>query len=289
MRPAAALLALLILIAAAARPAAAEACRPGQWVEPSSGRILPHDDVLARAAGSGVVLLGETHDDVEHHRWQLSVLAGLVALKPRLAVGFEALPAATRPVLDRWTAGRLDEEAFLEAVAWRRVWRLPAELYLPLFHLARVHRLPMVGLNVERGFVARVGREGWAAIPAAERQGIGDPAPPSQAYVDRLARHFRAHGSEGDTRADPAFRHFIDAQLVWDRAMAEALARARDRAPLVVGIIGSEHVRHSAGVPHQLADLGVQRVTVLLPAPAAACGTLEADEADAVFLLDPPA
>ncbi len=264
-------------------------CRPGRWLDPASRAAPSHDEVIARAAGAGVVLLGETHDDPDHHRWQLSVLAGLLARRPDLAVGFEALPASAQPALDRWVAGKLGEAAFLDEVGWERVWGLPAKLYLPLFHLARMHRVRVVGLNVERRLVARVGREGWGAVPIAERQGVGDPAAPSPAYVERLAGHFRGHGPRGRAKDDAAFRRFVEAQLTWDRAMAEALARARRTAPLVVGIVGSEHLRHREGIPHQLADLGIPDATVLLPETVArGCGRFSPGEADAVFLLDAP-
>jgi uncharacterized iron-regulated protein len=51
----------------------------GQWVEPSSKAELTNRDVLAEAAESRVVLLGETHTSKEDHLWQLQTLAGLYA------------------------------------------------------------------------------------------------------------------------------------------------------------------------------------------------------------------
>jgi uncharacterized iron-regulated protein len=277
-----------------------EACRAGLWLDPASGTVRPHDAVLASAASRDVVLLGETHDNPEHHRWQLSTLAALLAERPAMVIGFEAFPARVQPVLDRWVAGELTAEAFLDEVEWRRVWGYDPELYLPLLHFARQHRIPVMALNVDRAFVGRVGREGWAAIPPAERLGLGDPAPPAEAYLDRLARSYLDHGPRrsgaapdpATPRDDPAFRRFVDAQLTWDRAMAEALARARGRPgdPLVVGIIGSEHARQRHGVPHQLADLGIADTAVLLPQDRAeGCAALQAGMADAVFVLDPPA
>jgi hypothetical protein len=95
--------------------------------------------------------------------------------------------------------------------------------------------------------------------------------------------------------ADPAFRRFVEAQLTWDRAMAEAIAGARtaESAPLVVGILGQGHVEHRWGVPHQLADLGIPDAAVLLPvAPPEDCAGVPPDLADAVFTVpsagDPP-
>ena len=46
------------------------------------------------------------------------------------------------------------------------------------------------------------------------------------------------------------------------------------------------HVEHGYGIPHQLSDLGIDRVAILLPVSAkTACGDLERTLADAVFAL----
>ena len=52
--------------------------------------------------------------------------------------------------------------------------------------------------------------------------------------------------------------------------MAEALAAAHRRDPeaLIVGIIGRGHLEYGHGIPHQLADLGIDDVGVLLPVDA---------------------
>ena len=43
------------------------------WVDPASNEMP--DDVFLALAKHAVVLLGETHDEVEHHRWQLHTIA----------------------------------------------------------------------------------------------------------------------------------------------------------------------------------------------------------------------
>lgn len=277
----------------------------GAWLEPASGRQLAHSQVIAEAAEKAVVLLGETHDNAEHHRWQLSVLAGLRARRGALIVGFESFPRRVQPVLDSWVQGGQSAEAFLEEAEWPEVWAFDPGLYMPLFDFVRMHRLPMIALNVERKLVSKVGQEGWDAVPAEEREGLSDPAPASEAYRRSLAEVYRQHSrartehSEGEekpeepsleeTMVEPAFGRFVAAQLTWDRAMAEALATAHRRTgnPTVVGIIGSGHLRHRHGVPHQLADLGIEDVTVFLPVDSeSACESQEAGVADALFVVE---
>jgi hypothetical protein len=68
--------------------------------------------------------------------------------------------------------------------------------------------------------------------------------------------------------------------------MAQAIHSALERPgrPLVVGIMGSGHIRHGYGVPHQLKDLGVADIGTLLPwNSGTACGQMAAGTADAVF------
>ncbi len=274
-------------------------------MDPANGRQLAHQDVVAAAAEAEIVLLGESHDQADHHRWQLSVLAGLHAKTDRLVVGFESFPRSVQPALDTWVEGGWSGETFLKEVRWAEVWGMEPGLYLPLFDFARLYRMPMVALNVERTLVSKVGQEGWAAVPVEEREGLGDPKPASEAYRLSLGKVYQQHAppkpkdgedhGEGEkltleeAMALPAFERFVEAQLTWDRAMAEALAAARARAgaPQVVGIVGSGHLQNRFGIPHQLADLGVENAAVLLPVtPEAACEDLDPGLADAVFVVE---
>jgi uncharacterized iron-regulated protein len=282
----------LVLIAAAAiaaAPALAQnTCAPaGEWTMPGGGRIAAQE-ILSRAARESVVLLGENHDNADHHRWQLNTIAGLAALHPRLVLGFEMFPRRVQGVLDRWVAGELGEEEFLKASDWSRVWGNDAGFYLPLFHFARLNRMPMVALNVERELVREVGAKGLAAVQADKREGVSDPAPATENYVERLFAAYAEHPEKGRTaaRSDPEFGRFVEAQLVWDRAMAQALAEAAVRNPgaLVIGVMGSAHIAQGYGVPHQLQSLGTTRIASLLPwGPEAGCEKFSPGLATAVF------
>lgn len=274
---------------------APDRCVPvGAWVYPASGER--RTDMPAALAGRSVVLLGESHDSAEHHRWQLHTIAALHAHRREIVLGFEMFPRSVQPVLDRWVAGELTEEEFLSEVDWPRIWSTAADLYMPLFHFARMHRVPMLALNVERAVTRRIAAEGLASLPAAEREGVGNPAPAADTYRARLLEIFERHATRGETPGaeTPAFRRFVEAQLFWDRAMAEAIvataatARPGQSAPLVVGIMGSGHVQYGEGVAHQLAALGIHDVATALPWDAADCAGLDPDLSYTVFGVAPP-
>jgi uncharacterized iron-regulated protein len=285
------------LTGGAAGETATRGCVPvGAWVAPAGMKTPRAEEVLAAAAKRTVVLLGETHDSAEDHRWQLHTIAALRVLRPNMVLGFEAFPRRAQPALDRWVAGELTEAELLAQSDWRNVWRVDPQLYLPLFHFARMHRVPMIALNVERSLAREVSQKGLDAIPRERLEGVGRPAAPAEAYVGRLlpiyAEHARRDGKPANPdRSDPQFRRFVESQQLWDRAMAEALAAAAKRPgrPLVVGLMGSQHIVHGHGVPHQLQDLGETEVVTLLPWDRGAdCNDLVAGYADAVFGLAAP-
>lgn len=265
-------------IAAQATQAAASCPRPGTWLGAAGNGfdLRSGADLIADAARRQVVLLGEQHDNADHHRWQLQVLAALHGRRPDLVIGFEMFPRRVQSVLDRWVAGELTEAEFLRQADWSRVWGFDPQLYLPLFHFARINRIPMVALNVERTLVRQVGSAGWDSVPEAQREGVGRPAPAIEAYAARLRETFEQHLPRGKGAAVPAgadarLARFVDAQLTWDRAMAEALAqrtKAAGAPPLVVGVIGSGHLQFGHGVAHQLRALGIGDSYIMLPIDA---------------------
>jgi len=271
----------------------------GQWALPAPEGVARStaDAVLSAARTANVVLLGEAHDDADHHLWQLQALGMLLGQRGDLVIGMEMFPRRVQAALDRWIAGRLSEEQLLEQTDWNRVWRFDPELYLPILRFARLNRIRVVALNVERSLIAETGNAGWDAVAPERREGVTDPAPAPSDYRDLLRASFFMHGEhreapeepdgEASQAEDPAFEYFVQAQLVWDRAFAQAIAEASASYPqsLIVGIIGSGHLRYGHGVPHQLDALGIGNTIVWLPASIdTGCAEL-AGISDAVFAI----
>lgn len=269
-------------------------CVPvGSWMVPGSGQIS-NPDIIARAAKSDVILLGETHVNKEHHRWQLQTLAALHAIRPDMVIGFEMFPRRVQAVLDQWVAGRLTEQEFLRSVQWSVVWNTDADLYLPLFHFARMNQIPMRALNIETSLRRQVAEKGFYGVAIEEREGVTRPAEPSNGYLDFLLPIYKQHDRKDKQKGeidhnDPDFRRFIAGQQLWDRAMAQIIHLALDvpsgsKKPLVVGVMGTGHILHGYGVPHQLRDLGINEITSLLPWDITrSCKLIVPGYADAVF------
>ena len=245
----------------------------GQWKTPDDGSILSETQLLNYLNKRPVIMLGETHTSAEHHRWQLYVLSAMYGQNQNMVIGFEAFPRSTQPTLDRWVRGEISKDKFIELTRWNEVWGYDPDLYMPLFHFARMHRIPILALNVEHSLIQKISRYGLDSIPTDQRKGISTPIPPSKGYKQSLTNTFAMHGytnNKGTTQNktdNKKLSNFIKAQTFWDRAMAEAIAAARtsSNSPLVFAIVGSGHVEYGYGIPHQLEDLGISEGVVLLP------------------------
>lgn len=254
------------------------ACPPpiGQWLSPTLGHVLGTPDVLAQAKSADIVMLAETHTVSDHHRWQLQTVAQLYAARPDMVLGFESFPRRVQGVLDQWVDGTLSEKEFLEQSDWDQVWKFDASLYMPLFQFARLNRIPMLALNVDKSLTHKVSKLGWDNVSKADRLGIRNPTPPSDAYLKMLGQVFTLHAKGKDKSLkslenDPNFISFAAVQVTWDVAMAEALttrlhtAQKSGRSPQLVAIVGRGHLEYGYGVPHQLKAMGVSKVQVFSP------------------------
>jgi len=258
------------------------------WFDPQSQQQTTAAPLLDRALDAPIVLLGEHHDNPQHHLFQLQTLAQLHARHPHMVIGFEMFPRSVQPILDQWVAGDFDESGFLTAVDWDGVWGIAADYYMPLFQFARLNHIPMLALNVERSLVRHVARQGWDSLSDNQKNGLKKPYPAPTAYRESLKHAFQHHGGDADDPENKEkFDNFVAAQLTWDGAMAQALHARLKTTPnaLIVAIVGSGHLTYGHGIPHQLAQAGVSSKSLIPYSYDADCPSLDPTLADGVFLI----
>jgi uncharacterized iron-regulated protein len=204
---------------------------------------LAPDALLARLAAADFVLLGEKHDNPDHHRLQAWLIEGL-ARSGRRAVGFEMISLDAAPLLAKQLkAAPHDVDGIARAVDWEgRGW--PAwPLYRPVFQAALSSDLPIFPADLDRETLARL-RAGGA--PPALLQSLGLDRPLAPEDRDLLGSELlRAHCGALPERA---VERVIAIQRARDAQLAAALAAA-GRAGGAVLIAGAGHVGNRWGVP----------------------------------------
>jgi uncharacterized iron-regulated protein len=226
---------------------AVEAAPPGTIIDARTGAAVAFEEMLKEAAAARVVYVGEQHTAAAHHEVQLHVIRALHAGGARLAIGMEMFDRTYQPVLDLWSQGALDEEAFLRRTHWYANWRFDYALYREILAFARSERIPVVALNLPFNIPPKIRVGGIDTLSAYEKRFIPHDIDTGVAPHRQFAEKIFAQHEFKNTR----FEDFYMAQCVWDEAMADAAA-ARMPAGLMVILAGNGHIQYKYGIPERL-------------------------------------
>ena len=95
-----------------------------------------------------IVYIGEVHTDRYHHDIQLKIIKALMENHIDLKVGMEMFDKTYQGVLNEWSAGELDETAFLEKTHWYAEWNFDYSLYKNLMELFKEKKIKITALNI---------------------------------------------------------------------------------------------------------------------------------------------
>ncbi len=211
--------------------------------------VLP-PDLTARLANARFVLLGERHDNPEHHTLQARLLGGMIAAGRRPAVGFEMLSTDDATAIARYLArSPKDASGLGEAVSWNRSGWPDWRLYEPIAQAALDAGLPIVSTNLSRVATDAIRRNGLAGLSASLARQLGLEEPLDPETRDAIRRELDA--SHCGTVEGATLERMVDVQWARDARMAEALVRAGQRDGAIL-IAGAGHVRTDRGVPFHL-------------------------------------
>jgi uncharacterized iron-regulated protein len=221
------------------------------------------------------VLLGELHDNPDHHRARAEQLRRLIAQEPKTVVVFEQFSRSEdAAVAQARKAAPGDVNAVIDAAKFdRKGWRWP--LHQPLFEAALQSGAEVRGGNLDRDQIRKIVREGDAAWPA-DLLALRDRAAWNGAQQDTLRQDIQ----DGHCGAMPEamLPGMVQAQRARDAAMAQAMLDAKKSgAKRVVLIAGNGHVRRDVAVPVYLQAAGVpaadiDAIAYLEPGSAATAG-----------------
>ncbi len=222
-----------------------------------TGAAVTPAELAARLAKARLVFLGESHTSSEFHRVQLQVIRELVRSGRKVLVGLEMYPATEQATLDRWNAGGLSEDAFVEQSRWYRNWGYNWGYYREIFLFARENRVPLYGVNVPRELVSDVRKKGFEGLTAEQKALLPPKIDTENAEHRRL---FKAFFDTGDSLHSPSMPEsmwdgLFRAQCTWDAAMAfnavKALREHGTEDAVMVVLIGAGHVAYGLGGERQ--------------------------------------
>jgi uncharacterized iron-regulated protein len=220
------------------------------WATGTGTFVEPHR-LVARLAAARFVLLGEKHDNPDHHRLQAWLVRELLAAGRRPAVAFEMLSDAQAGALRRHLAAApTDADGLGRAVGWDASGWPDWAQYRPIAEAALRAGVPILPANIPPATARAVARGNLAALdPAlAARYGLDRPLPAGVAasLAAELRQAHCGHASEA------MLAGMTTAQRARDARMAESLVAdgGRDGAVLIAG---AGHVRRDRGVPAYLA------------------------------------
>lgn len=227
---------------------------------PLTGRIwdvsalsfLDAPTLVGHLARGRFILLGEKHDNPDHHRLQARLLRALVAAGRRPAVGFEMFNTDDQPAIAQHLAATPTDAAGLaRAVEWaRRGWPDWA-LYQPIAEAALEAGLPIVATNLPGDTMRALRHDGVVTLDPAlvARLGLDRPLAPD-VHAEMAAEIRDSHCGYA---SGAVVETMVTVQRARDAQMAERLAAAADDEDGAVLIAGAGHVRNDRGIPMHLA------------------------------------
>jgi len=215
------------------------------------GHALTDGQALDDAVRSAdFVLLGETHDNPDHHALQAR-LVQVAAQGRKPAIVFEMLDVSQQPAID---AAARTPDALATAVDWAHSgWPAFSE-YRPIFDAAFAAGLPIVAGNLTRQQVGDIVAQGAAALPpdvAALLERQGEPLPEVvKAEREEMRKSHCGHLPDHLLGPLVLAQHARDAQLAMRMASSSAGS---------ILIAGSGHARTDRGAPVYLSLLAPNR------------------------------
>lgn len=222
----------------------------GKIVDLRNGILLTPRQLLDELAGSEQVLVGERHDNPDHHALQLWLLQALAQRREQGSLLLEMLNPDQQQtvalVQQRMRQGERPAD-LPAALGWQQGWDWA--LYAPLVGYGLAQPYPLLSANLDRDEISRIYRE----VPSL------DGAPAAPAVQAALLEQIRL--SHCQMLPETQLPAMLAVQQQRDRRMAQRLAEAPRPAMLLAGAF---HVRRDLGVPLHLAQAGSAEVLVLM-------------------------
>ncbi|WP_171239858.1 ChaN family lipoprotein [Ruegeria sp. HKCCA5491] len=213
----------------------------------SQGRADQHipDDVAAAMRSADVVILGEIHDNPQHHMVQTEALK---IVWPS-AVVWEMVTEEGAQRLAQKAASNPEELSRI--LRWAESGWPPLSMYYPVFQATDA---PVYGAMVPRAAARAAMERGAATALGADAARYGLTIPLSTA--EQMAREADQLAAHCDAIPESALPQMVAIQRLRDAVLTRSILRATDETGGPVAVItGNGHARKDWGVPTFLSRL----------------------------------
>lgn len=255
----------------------------GRVFVPAEKRFISPTEAVRRLAAADFVLLGEKHDNPDHHRLQAWLVQRLIAVGRRPAVVMEMIDTNQTAAIAAHLREHPGDAAGLgDALQWGKSGWPPWEMYQPIALAAVAAGLPLVPGNLPRTVARGLVHKDAAAMARAKELGLDLPLPP--AVAEAMAEDIRA-GHCG-LLPETLIPGMVLTQRARDATLASAMAEPGSGAQGAVLIAGSGHTRSDWGVPARLRTLDAARSLLSLAFLEVSADETEAAAYGQVFGVD---
>jgi uncharacterized iron-regulated protein len=214
-----------------------------------SGQVLTPRELVARLAEPSRLIVGEQHDNRDHHQLQLWLLQALGERRPQGSLLLEMLTPDQQPRIDEVRRASTLPADLPGALNWQSGWDW--NLYGPIVGFALTQPYALLAANLDNLEIRTV----YAKPPTLS----GSRSNAASVKDELLAQINDSHCGLLPTSQMPAM---LAVQQQRDRRMAERLLSAPTPSLLFAG---AYHARKDVGVPIHVLDLGEpQSPTVLM-------------------------
>lgn len=213
----------------------------GKIWEVSTGRFISAEALLENLKSRQYVLLGEKHDNPDHHLLQREILTALREEAVLGAVSFEMMATDISPRLETLGTRRFESSDLLaEYIEWdKQGWDWG--FYGPLVSLAYERNVPIYAGNISRAKMSSL----YASYSPVAEGAIGELAR-AQLRADIDASHC-------GLLPESQFDAMVRVQQGRDESLARSLVDAKNAdGKAAVLIAGNYHIRQDLGVPNYL-------------------------------------
>jgi uncharacterized iron-regulated protein len=229
----------------------------GKIWSPAAKNYVSPGEMVRGLSRASLVLLGEVHDNPDHHRWQGWLVAGIAKTR-RAAGSAEAGRVAFEMVMadkaDRLKAKPETAAAFAQAVEWDKSGWPPFAVYEPVVAAAIADGYDLVPASPTRE-LNRTVRKGFDGLDAETRTRLALAEPFAASLTDALSAEIKI--SHCNMMPDSAIGAMVNVQRYRDAVMADALVGGNGGdTNVAILIAGNGHVRRDRGVPWYLLARG---------------------------------